>query len=603
MESLSYRKILDSTLYYRKKAGKTISGIILYTGIVFFSVFIFDLGFKQNPKEEAFLHIFYHSMKWVLITSFLLRNFLNLFNRDKPLKTKLLDLSILISLFLTFRFHIEGSYLNRLLYFLPSYKYLYTPILSFIFIIEYSRNAVSFYSRRINPYWIMVLSFIVIIILGAILLSLPNSSYTHISLTDTIFTSTTAVCVTGFSVINIATDLTLTGQIILLILIQIGGLGILTFASFLGFLFSGRKISFQQRLLLRELATSQRVNDVIHTVYKIVLIMLLVESLGAVLIFYSVPDGVFDTVSDQVFFAIFHSISAFCNSGLSNFPGGLHHVDLRFQSVLLLNISFLIILGGIGFPIMLNLYDYLKLWVKNIWKRIRHKKRFTHIPYVINLNSKIIFITTAILLAVGWFGFFVFEYNTALREYSFPEKLSVAFFTSATTRTAGFGVIDLSGINFPTYILTIVLMWIGASPGGTGGGVKTTTFAVMVMNFWSLAKGENRLIIQKRRISNVSINKSFAIIIASLLWIGLSIFLIILLDPQFSLEEVVFEAFSAFSTTGLTQGITTHLSDGSKFVLIFLMLIGRVGSIAFLSMFLYTRDYSGIRHPKQDIQL
>lgn len=597
-----YQRFWLSTLYFRKETGKAISGVILYTGIVYFLVFVYDLGFGQNPQEEVYLRTFYRSVKWILMFSFAGRNILNIFNRDKPVKIKILDFIILLILIFLIRLYAKGSPLSEQLDFLPSYKYLISPIYSAIFFIEYSRNAVSYYSPRLNPYLILVLSFIVIIFIGAVLLSLPNSSYRDLSLVDTFFTATGAVCVTGLTVIDISEDLTLLGQMIILMLIQIGGLGIMTFASFIGFLFSGNNVSFQQRLVLRELANSQKMNDVIHAVYKIVFIMVLIEGLGALMIYHLVPGELFEQKTDQIFFAVFHSISAFCNAGLSNFPEGLHHVDLRFHPLLLLNMSFLIIMGGIGFPIMLNFYDYIKLGIKNRWNYIVHKRRYVHVPYLINLNSRLILYTTGILLLTGWLGILIFEYDNALREFDFPEKLTVAFFTSATTRTAGFGVIDFSVVNFPTYILIVLLMWIGASPGSTGGGIKTTTFYIMVMNFWSLAKGEGSLIIQNRKITSYSINKSFAIVMMSLLLIGFGVSMIVYFDPQFSLEQIVFESFSAFSTAGLTQGITKSLSDGSKIVIMLLMLIGRVGSIAFLSAFIFKRTSNRIKYPQQEIQ-
>ena len=603
MDLSFYNHFLGRTLSTRKRLGKQVSGVILYLGVIYFFVFVFDLGYRQTAGEEVYLKGFYEIVQIILTISFIVRNVLNVFNRSKILKVKLLDLLILLVLiFITSLYSPEGIHFYGMIEKIPSYKYLVSPILGFIFAIEYSRNAVSYYSPRLNPYLILVFSFVAIILIGAFLLSLPNSTNRHISLIDTLFMSTSAVCVTGLSVIDVSADLTILGQIILLVLIQIGGLGIMTFASYVGFIFSGKNVSFQQRLVLRDLANSQRMNDVIHAVYKIVTLMFIIEILGALMIYYLLPDGLFDSRGDQMFFSIFHSVSAFCNAGLSNYPDGLHHVEMRFQPLLLLNISFLIILGGIGFPIMLNFYDYLKLWGKNAWNLVVHKRRFRHIPYLINLNSRLALYMTGILLSVGTFSYFVFEYNNTLREFDLWEKIAVSIFTSSTSRTAGFNVTDLSMINFSTYIIIVLLMWVGASPGGTGGGVKTTTFSIMVMNFWSMAKGERRLIIQGRKITSASINKSFAIVLASLMWIGVAVFLMMIFDSKFSLEQIVFEAFSAFSTTGLSLGITHNLSGSSKMILIFLMLIGRVGSIAFLSAFLYKKRFERVKYPEKEVK-
>ncbi|MCO5232517.1 MAG: hypothetical protein M9888_02125 [Chitinophagales bacterium] len=602
MKTNFYQRFLEQTLFYRKRSSEFISGTILYLGIVFFLVFLYDLGFGQNILEEQYLRNFYRIVKWFLVSVFLGRNLLNIFNDSKSLRIKILDFFILIILIFLTQLYVQESLFSLYLPSLPSYKYLVTPIFSLIFFIEFSRNAVSYYSPRLNPALILVLSFVLIVFIGTILLSLPNSSYRHLSFIDTLFTATGAVCVTGLTVIDISKDLTLLGQIIILILIQIGGLGIMTFASFIGFMFSGSNVSFQQRLLLREIANSQRMNDVIGAVYKIMAMMLTLEFIGAFMIYQLVPNNLFENHFDHLFFSIFHSISAFCNSGFSNFPEGLQHVDLRFQPLFLLNMSFLIILGGIGFPIMLNFYEYIHLQLKNIWNYVIHKKRFVYVPYLFNLNSRIILVVTGWLLLLGTIGVFVFEYNGVLSEFSLFEKIVVSFFTSATTRTAGFSAVELSSIHFPTYILVVILMWIGASPGSTGGGIKTTTFAVMVLNFFSLSKGENYLIVQNRRITPYSINKSFAIITLSLLLIGMAVSLISYFDPQFTLEQIVFESFSAFSTAGLTQGITKGLSGESKTILIILMLIGRVGAIVFLSAFIRNPRTHLVKFPQQEIQ-
>ena len=223
-------------------------------------------------------------------------------------------------------------------------------------------------------------------------------------------------------------------------------------------------------------------------------------------------------------------------------------------------------------------------------------------PYILNLNSKIVLITTLILILVGFFSFFIFEFNGVLREHGFMGKIWTSLFSSIVPRTAGFNSVNMSLLSFPTVILMVFLMWIGASPGGTGGGVKTTTFAIMVMNFISMAKGEKSLIIQKREIKNASINRAFAIIMTSLLLIGFATSLILYFDPQFYLDQIVFEVFSAFSTTGLSLGVTAGLSDSSKLVLIFMMFIGRVGSLTFLSAFIFGVAKKKLKYPIHDIQ-
>jgi len=597
-----YQQLLNSTLYYRKKIGKNISGIILYTGLLTTCVLVYDMGFGQDITEESFLRTFYRGVKWVLFTCFLVRNILNIFNRDKKASVKFVDAVILVGLLILLRLFVKGSFLYEWLAYLPSYKYVVGPAFITIFFIEFSRNAVGYYSRRLNPALIFLLSFFFIIVIGAFLLSLPNAAYERLSLVDALFTSASAVCVTGLIVLDTATGFTGLGKIIILMLIQIGGLGIMTFAGFIGFMFSGAGVSFQQRLMLREIGNSERINEVIHAIYKIVLIMVLVESIGALAIYLLTPDRLFPDWEQHIFFSVFHSISAFCNAGFSTFTEGLHDVELRFNYLLLVVLGLLVITGGIGFPIMLNFYTYLKLQAMNIWHYVVHGRRFKHVPYILNLNSKIILGTTGFLIVTGLISFFIFEYNGTLSEHGLGGKLAMSFFSAVTPRTAGFNAVEMGALAFPTVILFIFLMWIGASPGGTGGGVKTTTFALMVLNFWNIAKGDRQLILNNRAIKSNAINRAFAIVMMSLLLVGLATSLVLYFDPQFDLEQVAFEVFSAFSTTGLSLGITAGLSDESKLVLILMMFIGRVGSLTFLSAFIFRRTFKGVRIPTNEIQ-
>lgn len=597
-----YNKIWKQTLKFRKEISQTVSGVILYTGIFATCILVYDMGFGQKGSEEVHLHDFYEAVKWILLVSFSVRNFLNVFNRDKSISVKILDAIILGLLIFALRIFNPHSSLHYLLEYIPSYKYLLGPIFLLIFFIEYSRNAVAYYSKKLNPALIFILSFLFIIIIGAFFLSLPNATHGKITLVDALFTSTSAVCVTGLVVLDTAKDFTGLGQIVILTLIQIGGLGIMTFAGFVGFMFSGGGVSFQQRMMLKDIGNSEKINDVINSIYKIIFIMFLVESIGALILYLSTPSELFSNWTGHVFFSVFHSISAFCNAGFSTYADGIYNVDLRFNYTLLLTLSGLIVFGGIGFPIVLNFYRYILFQITNVWHFLVNKRRFEHAPYVLNLNSKIVLITTTALIVIGFVSFFIFEYDGVLREHGLWGKISTSLFGSIVPRTAGFNSVNMSLLSFPTVILMVFLMWIGASPGGTGGGIKTTTFAIMIMNFFSMAKGDKSLIIQKREIKSIAINRAFAIVMMSLLLIGLATTMILYFDPQFYLDQIVFEVFSAFSTTGLSLGVTSGLSDGSKLVLIFVMFIGRVGSVTFFSAFLFKMYKKKQTYPTYEIR-
>lgn len=601
MKPSIYNEFWHRSLRFRKKFGRAISAAILYTGLVTTIALIYDAGFDQTDTEEEYLFIFYNAVKRLLIGLFVFRNILNIFNIDKPLRVKILDALLLTSLVIAFFALIDHGKLVDKLWFLHSYKYLHGPLFIAIFAIELSRNAVSFYTRSINPALIFLISFFMIIAIGAGLLMLPNATNGKLSLVDALFTSTSAVCITGLIVQDTATFFTGLGQTIILILIQIGGLGIMTFAGFIGHMFTGGA-SYQQRLLLGEFSYEDRIGDVIKTIYKTIVITLTVETIGAIGVYVTTPPELFESRFDHVFFAVFHSISSFCNAGFSNYsPLGLYDVQLRFNYPFLLILAFLLIFGGLGFPIVLNFYNYTKLQLQNVYAFLFKKRRFRHVPYALNFSSKLIMISTTALILIGWVGFFIFEYDGVLREHSFVGKLATSFFGATTPRTAGFNSVDMSQLMFPTVMLTIILMYIGASPGGTGGGIKTTTFSVMIMNFWSLASGREKLIFLGREIKQTTLNRTFSIISLSLVILGTAITLINIFDPQHDMIAIIFETFSAFSTVGLTLGITFDLSDKSKLVLILVMFIGRVGALTFLSAFIFRKKFEGVRYPKEDI--
>jgi trk system potassium uptake protein len=600
MKSGFYNEFRHQTLDLRKGLGKTISALLIYAGILTFSAVIYDVGFRQEGLEEVYLSSFYFALKRFLLIAFLLRNLLNIFNRDKKPAVKVLDFCLLLLIFLVLQVLTAESQLLELPNWIPSYKYVSGPLYLLVFSIEFSRNAVGYYRRSINPALIFVMSFFAIIVLGTGLLSLPTATVERISLVDALFTAVSAVCITGLIVQDTATFFTPLGQFFIMILIQIGGLGIMTFAGFIGHMFSSGT-SLQQRMLLGEFTNNEQVGKVIKTISQIIVITLFVEAVGALLIYYSTQASLFESAGDHVFFSIFHSVSAFCNAGFSTLSDGLFDVHFRFNYWMLLIIAWLFVFSGLGFPIVLNVYYFVKHLFRDTFLAVLRGQRFKHVPYALNFNSRIIFITSLLLILVGWIGFFVFEYHGVLEEHSLIGKLAVSFFGAVTPRTAGFNSVDMSALAFPTVMLYLMLMWIGASPGGTGGGIKTTTFAVSFLNFLNLARGKGRITLFNREIPHTSINRAFAIISLSLIILGLSSTMVYHFDSQLELSTVVFECFSAFSTVGLSLGISAELSDKSKLVIIVLMFVGRVGVLTFLSAFIFRKSYYGIRYPEEHI--
>ncbi|WP_185857378.1 TrkH family potassium uptake protein [Blattabacterium cuenoti] len=433
------------------------------------------------------------------------------------------------------------------------------------------------YVKIHNPAFIFIISFVFLSFLGSILLMLPASTVKKISFIDALFTSTSAVCVTGLVVLDTAKDFTYLGKIFILILIELGGLGILTITSFFSYFFRDG-FSFKEAIFVSNFLNTKTTSNVLSLAVKVVMFTLTVEFIGTLLIYFSIKNK--NTIeSDSIlFFSIFHSISAFCNSGFSTLSQGLYSQSVRFNYIFQLIIAFLLILGGIGFNILFNFFSYVWLTVKKYFLKIFKDEGFRRPAHVVTLNTQVVILTTSFLLFFGTIFYYVSEYHCSLSEHSsFHGKWIVSFFSSATSRTAGFHVLNMSLLSPVTIFFTMLLMWIGASPASTGGGIKTSTFALALMNIISLSRGKNRLEIQRKEISQESIRLSFSIIMLSIIVIYMSILLIIFMDPKEDILSISFEVFSAFSTAGLSLGITSSLSNGSKLVLILLMLLGRIG--------------------------
>lgn len=434
------------------------------------------------------------------------------------------------------------------------------------------------YVKLHNPAFIFITSFILLSLLGSILLMLPSSiKIKRISFIDALFTSTSAVCVTGLTVLDTEKDFTYSGKIIILILVELGGLGILTITSFFSYFFR-EGFSFKEAVFVSNFLNAKTTNNVLTLAVKVVLFTIAVEFIGTILIYLSIKERKIIDCDNPLFFSIFHSISSFCNSGFSTLSQGLNSKSVKFNYLLQLVIAFLLILGGIGFNILFNFFTYVWLTIKKYFYQIFKDKYFKYTVHIVSLNTKIVITTTFFLLFFGTIFYYINEYYYSLSEHhSFYGKWIVAFFSSATSRTAGFNVLNMNCLSPITILVTIFLMWVGASPASTGGGIKTSTFALALMNIISLSRGNNRLEIQRKEISLESIRLAFSIIVLSLIVIYISILFIVFLDPKIDVLSIVFEAFSAFSTTGLSLGITSSLSDGSKLILILLMLLGRIG--------------------------
>lgn len=561
-------------------------------------VALYDLGFRQAQREEEQLNEYYFIVLIIGVTAIVLRYFL--FKIKFRLKVRIFD-ALLGTLFLLLIMVKIDTLRENIAVLEVLNKMFYVYLAAFIYFIrEFATVEFSFKQQYLNPAQLFITGFLFIIFLGTALLMLPNATHNGISLLDALFTSTSAVCVTGLIVVDTGSYFTAFGQGVILLLIQLGGLGIMTFASYFSYFFRGQT-SYKNQLMLKDATNSEKIGEVFSVLKKILYITAIVELIGAVLIYLSLNKKEMTLISDRLFFSLFHSISGFCNAGFSTLENSLYEPGFRHNYILQLVIALLFILGGIGFPIVLNLYKYVVYKIKRGLFRFGKKGERTHLPWMININTRIVVVTTSILLAVGTIGFYAFEYNNTLAEHNWYGKLVVSFFGAATPRTAGFNSVDTGALNFSTLMLVFLLMWIGASPASTGGGIKTSTIAIATLNFFSMARGKDRIEVYKREISYSSVRRAFAIISLSLMVIGMAVFMIASFDNEKTLLSIAFECFSAYSTVGLSTGITASLSPASKIVLIFTMFIGRVSMLTILIAILRRVKHMNYRYPTDEI--
>lgn len=451
------------------------------------------------------------------------------------------------------------------------------------------------YKIYFNPAILFVGSFGIFSLMGALFLMLPKVTTNGISFVDALFTSTSAICVTGLAVLDTANDFTQLGQTVIMILIQIGGLGILTFTSFFAYFFK-ESSSFSEGMYLKDFTASENLQDIFKIAVKIVLFTLALECVGAFLIYGSIND--ITSLDNKVFFSIFHAVSAFCNAGFSTSSSSFYDPVLRFHYSLQWVIMILIIFGGLGYNIVFNILTYLKNFIINLFYKTKKLKSVR----VVTLNSKLILVTTSVLLVSGFFYFYFFEANYTLKEHTSTfGKITTAMFSSVTPRTAGFNTIDYTQVATPSLLFIILLMWIGASPASTGGGIKTSTFAIATLNIFATAKGKKRIEINTREISSSTVNRAFAIISISLIVIGGAIILLLFFEPKKTLMEIAFECFSAYSTVGLSLNVTPTLSYNSKIVIIIVMFIGRIGMLNLLFGMLGQIGQKFYQYPQENI--
>jgi len=424
----------------------------------------------------------------------------------------------------------------------------------------------NFFSRHFSPTRIFVLSFAGVIITGAILLWFPFSATKgNLRFVDALFTSTSGVCVTGLVVVDVGKDLSTLGQVITIFLFQIGGLGIITFSTVF-FVLMGRGISFKGRDIVQSTFLHTPRRDFIVIAKAVLVFTFIIESLGTLLLFIRFSNDF--PIGTALYHAVYNAISAFNNCGYSLFSDNL--MGYQGDPIVNLTIMGLIVLGGIGFIVQYEVLSKLR----GIQKKL-------------SVHSKIVIITTSVLILSGAILFYVFERNHIIKDVPVQNKILASFFQSVTPRTAGFNTVDIGLLTNATILLMIVLMFIGASPGSTGGGVETTSAALLVMMIWNRLKGNEEVNIFNRTVPREIMSRTISIIFASAFSVAIITSVLLIFgegklpqtESRHFFVEYLFDTVSAFGTVGLSMGITPKLNDLQKYALILMMFVGRVGPL------------------------
>ncbi len=567
--------------------------LFLDLGLIVFLVY--DFGFKNFEEFRQYKIIVLPCLVIALIAFNLYkyRIFRKRGEKGTVPKLNLLYLSFLIVFEVVFVLVNSGINLGDGLF---DARYILEFGLLFYFLIRLSLLLRKIYALYFNPAILFVGSFGLIALVGTFLLMLPAATVNGISFIDALFTATSATAVTGLIVVDTAFDFTPFGQTVIMVLFQLGGLGMLTFTSFFAYFFK-TGASYRESLYMQNILGHDQLGGVMARVMQIVVFSLVIEAFGALFIYLSLSPEVIEA---RGFFAVFHAISAYCNAGFSLAADGLYDAGLRFNYFMQWTVMVLIVFGGLGYHIAFNVMQYLRDFIKNIFRK--GKKKF--IARIVLLNTKITIVTTAILIVTGTVFFLFSEQPTVLQEHTTNfGKLTTAMFASVTSRTAGFNTVDMADFTMPGILFMIFLMWIGASPASTGGGIKTTTFALATLNIFTVARDSPYIEIGTRRIASDAVKRAFAIISISLAIIGSGILLLLIFNPEFTLIQIAFEVFSAYSTVGLSMGITASLSENSKYVIIFIMFIGRIGLLNLMIGLLRSINQSAYQYPEENIMI
>lgn len=510
-------------------------------------------------------------------------------------ETRVLKWVVDCIIILTAVFHF---WLNRVFY----YHILFALALGLYAAVYLSSALIRSLGRRTNPSLILSVSFLLVIAIGSMLLMLPKCTVDGIDLIDAFFVSTSAVCICGLSSVDVSATFTPLGICIIAVMMQVGALGVMTITSSFALFFSGNASIYSQ-LMVRDMFYSRTINSLLPTLGYTLAFTLIVETLGAVAIYFSIS-GLFPGLTSVQEWGIagFHSLSAFCNAGFSNIPDGMANTALmRGNQLIYISVSVLVIAGGIGFPILVNTKEAIGERISRFYARMLHRPEPPRHPHLYNMNTRVALTTSAILFALTFVLFLVFEWNNSLAGMSPYAKLVQGIFNSTTPRSSGFVSVNPAGFMPVTLLLVMFMMWIGAGSQSTAGGIKVNTFAAAMLHLRGVVSGRRYVTAFNRRISTASLSRAQAVIWLSIMSYAVFSAIMLLLAPGFSTKALLFETLSALFTVGSSLGITASLPVMAKGVLCVAMFVGRVGLLSLLMGLVRQRGNSPVTLPEDNL--
>ncbi len=441
-------------------------------------------------------------------------------------------------------------------------------LLFFVFI-DLVKSVNFLYTGKMKPTTLFIISFVLLILGGGTLLTLPGFNNTGLPLNfiDAVFTSGSASCVTGLTVVNTGTFFNIKGQIIIITLIQLGGIGILTFAAFFAS-FIKKGIGIRQSIAMNELLDAESLSGSLFLVKRILIMTFVIEGLGAMGLYILWGDYHFSSPADKIYQSVFHSISAFCNAGFSTFEYSLETPIITELYMMHIFMGVIIFFGSLGFPV-----------IRDVFSPLRLRQRLLEPWRDWTLSSKVAIYTSLILIAIGGLSFYFLHVRYLPGEHSRLGDFAKCFFQSVSLRTCGFSSISLEHLPVPLLLISIFLMFIGASSVSTGGGIKTSTFVVMMVALIGTIRGKKEMSLGNRGIAIELIYKAFAVVIFSGMFVLVITTILSFTEPGTEIIRLAYETVSAFATVGLSTGITSGLSDVSKVIITITMFVGRVGIV------------------------